>query len=201
MKTLPRLLLGAALVLAVTSCTLRQPAIVTQDYVLKLPVSPSAGPVGSRNITVLPFTAAPAASGQMLLYRTGNVRYESDFYNRLIAPPSQLLTGKLRQWLADSKVGVVREPGSLLPSDWVVQPRLNELHADYRDVARPKAVVTMDMTLTGRGGADSRQLFRRTYRREIPMKDVSPSAAVEGWGHGVAQIFAEFTRDLRGVKN
>lgn len=196
MKPSLRLLLCAALFPPVASCSLRQPAVVTQDYALKLP-APSAGPAGARGITVMPFTAAPPASGQMLLYRTGDFRYESDFYNRFLAPPPQVLTGELRQWLAGSKAGAVRDPGSPLASDLIVQPRLHELYADYRDVGNPRAVVAMDIVLIGRTDSGDRQLFRRIYRREVPMKGVSPADAVEAWGKGAGWIFSEFTGDMR----
>lgn len=189
-------LLSAVVSLSLSACSLRQPAVVTQDYALKLP-APVVGPVGTRDIAVLPFMAAPTASGQMLLYRTSDVRYESDFYNRFLAPPAQVLTNELRQWLAGAKAGTVRNPGSPLPSDLTVQPRLNELYADYRDVNNPRAVVGMDIVLIGRTDGGNQQLFRRTYRREVPMKAISPTAAVEGWGKGAGQIFTEFTADLR----
>lgn len=193
------LLFYAALCLSLASCSLRQPAVVTQDYALKLP-APAAGPAGTRDITVLPLTSAPTASGQMLLYRTSDVRYESDFYNRFLAPPAQVLTSELRQWLTASKAGVVRNPGSPLPSDLTIQPRLTELYADYRDIKNPQAVIGMEIILIGRTDTGNQQLFRRTYRRSVPMKAVSPSAAVEGWGKGAGQIFAEFTADLRRTK-
>lgn len=196
MKPSLRLLFCAALCLPAASCSLRQPAVVTQDYALKLP-APSPGPAGTRGIAVMPFTAAPSASGQMLLYRTGDFRYESDFYNRFLASPPQVLTGELRRWLAGSKAGMVREPGSPLAADLIVQPRLNEIYADYRDIKNPRAVVAMDIVLIERANAGDRQLFNRTYRREVPMKGVSPADAVEGLGKGTGQIFSEFTGELR----
>ena len=186
----------ALLCLMGTSCSLRQPAVVTQNYALELP-SPPAGAPGTRSISVLPFSAAPEASDQMLLYRADELRYESDFYNRLLVPPGQMLTSELRQWLSKSKAGQMREPGAPLPSDLIVQPRLTGLYADYRDVQRPRAVVAMDIVLIARDGSGRRQLFERSYRRAVPMRQVSPAAAVEGWGLGAGQIFSEFTKDLR----
>ncbi len=196
MKTSLRFFVCAVVCFAAASCSLRQPAVVIQDYALKLP-APSVGPAGSRAITVMPFTAPAQASGQMLLYRTGDLRYESDFYNRFLAPPPQALAGELRQWLAGAKVGVVRDPGSPLATDFIVQPRLSELYADYRDIKNPRAVVAMDIVLIGRDGSGDRQIFRRIYRREVPMKAVSPTDAVEGMGRGAGQIFAEFADDVR----
>ena len=186
----------AALCLGAASCSLRQPAPVTQSYALEVP-TPPAGPAGAKSINVLPFSAAPAASDLMLLYRADELRYESDYYNRLLAPPARILTGEMRQWLSASRAGTVREPGAPLASDLVVQPRLTALYADYRDVGRPRAVIAMDIALIARDGSGARQLFNRSYRREVPMREVSPAAAVDGWSRGAAQIFATFACDLR----
>lgn len=189
-------LLSVAVLLAPAGCTLRQPAVTTANFAFDVPAA-ARGPVGNRSIAVLPFTAGPRASGQMLLYRVDATRYEHDFYNRLLAPPPQMLTGALRRYLSQARAGQVREPSSPLGSDLLVQPRLTELYADYRDASRPAATVAMVIVLVERGPGGNRELFERIYRRTIPMATISPAAAVDGWSEGIGQIFWEFTRDLR----
>ncbi len=187
---------GVAAALAVSACTLRQPAVAPETFSFDIPAA-TRGATGDLSIAVLPFTAGPKASGQMLLYRSDELRFEHDFYNRFLAPPPQMLTGALRKYLSQARAGQVREPGAPMGSDLIVQPRLTELYADYRDARRPQAVATMVIVLIKREGAGNRELFERTYRRSIPMKAVSPEAAVQGWSEGIGQIFWEFTRDLR----
>lgn len=191
-----RLLWGLAVLLASAGCTMRQPAVTATTFAFDIPAA-GRGPAGDRSITVLPFTAGPRASGQMLLYRAETTRYEHDFYNRFLAPPAQMLTGALRKYLSQARVGQVREPGAPLGSDLIVQPRLTELYADYRDEARPSATVAMVIVLVERGPSGNNELFERAYRRSIPLTTISPHAAVDGWSEGVGQIFWEFTRDLR----
>lgn len=181
-------------------CSLRQPAVVTESYALPLP-SAKAGPSSSRSIAVLPFGIAPTAGGQMFLYRADEFRYESDYYNRFLAPPAQMLTEGLRRWLTQSRAGTVLEPGAPLSADVIVQPRLEALYADYRDMERPEAVFAMVATVIRRGGEQgNRVVFERSYRRAVPMREVSPQAAVEGWRQAAAAVFGEFTRDLRAVE-
>jgi len=182
--------------LAVASCSLRRPAVSTVDYAFNIPAS-VRGPAVSRSVSVLPFTAGPKASGQMLLYRVGDTRYERDFYNRLLAPPPQMLTVALRRFLSQARAGQIREPGAPLDSDLVVQPRLTELYVDYRDEKRPSAIVTMIVVLIGRDAGGNKEIFERTYRRSVPMKVISPAAAVDAWSEGIGQIYREFTTDLR----
>ena len=190
-------LFAACLICA--SCSLRQPPVVTESYAFELPKA-RAGAAGARSISVLPFTASAEAAGQMFLYRSGEVSYEYDFYNRFLAPPAQMLTGELRRWLSRSRVGPVREPGAPLSSDLMLQPRLTELYADYRDVSRPRAVAVIVLSVVARETSGNRELFERTYRRAVPMNEVSPVAAVKGWNAAVAGIFTEITGDLRAAR-
>jgi len=188
----------AFVALLLAGCTLRQPAVVTENFTFNVPAAARVAP-GDKSISVLPFTASPTASGQMFLYRADAARYELDFYNRFLAPPAQLLTGDLRKYLLQAKVGPVREPGAPLSSDFIVQPRLDDLYADYRDLARPRAVVAMTMVLVARQPSGNKQVFEKSYRREIPLDEVAPAAAARGWGQGAGQIFRQFTGDLRAA--
>ncbi len=189
-----KILLAAVLLLS--GCALR-PDIVTDTYAFDLPAPSAGGPRSSRAISVLPVTASPAAADQMFLYRVDEVRYESDFYNRFLAPPARLLTSKLRQWLAQSRAGEIRMPGSPLGADLVVQPRLTELYVDYRVPARPVAVMAMRIVLFREATNGPVEVFERTYRRAVPMAEIGPRAAAKAWSRGASGIFAEFTRDLR----
>jgi ABC-type uncharacterized transport system auxiliary subunit len=182
----------------ITACSLRQPAVLTEEYDFDLP-TPKALKPNSRSVAVLPFTASPAAAGQMFLYRADRLRYESDYYNRFLAPPERLLTDALRRWLMKARVGEVREPGAPLDAELIIQPRLSEMYADYRDVARPRAVMSVIVVLICREPTGNRQIFERTYRHEVPMKNVSPTAAVKGWSEAAEGIFAEVTRDISAV--
>jgi len=185
-----------ACVALLSSCALRQPAVVTEDYAPAL-AWPAAGPPGTHSIAVQPFTSAPGSGGQMLLYRADELRYERDFYNRWFASPPRMLTDALRQWLAKANAGEVLEPGSSLAADLVVQPRLDALYADYRDEAKPQAVVAMTMVLVARDASGQCEVLGRSYRREVAMAAVSPEAAVRAWSTGLAGIFSAFTADLR----
>lgn len=195
------LMRAAALAIALlcASCVLRQPAVVADNYVLDLPL-PARGPASARTVAVLPFGHSSVAGGRLFLYRADGLRYETDYYNRFLEPPGQMLTGALRRWLREARAGEVLAPGAPLAADFMVQPRLSELYADYRDVGNPRAVVAMRFVVYALEPGGNRQVLDRGYRREEPLREVSPGAAVEGWSRGVAGIFASFTRDFRAVQ-
>ena len=108
-----------------------------------------------------------------------------------------MLTVALRRFLSKARAGQIREPGAPLGSDLLVQPRLVELYADYRDEKRPSAIVTMIVVLIARDAGGNKEIFERTYRRSVQMKVISPAAAVDAWSEGIGQIYREFTTDLR----
>ncbi|MGA0849861.1 MAG: hypothetical protein ACO3RX_07910, partial [Chthoniobacterales bacterium] len=122
MKRLSVVALCIVAALTATSCSLRQPAVIAENFSFAIPAA-ARGPVSDVSISVLPFTAGPKASGQMLLYRADELRFEHDFYNRFLAPPPQMLTGAMRKYLSQARAGQVREPGAPLGSDLIVQPR------------------------------------------------------------------------------
>lgn len=190
--------LAAMLPLAAASCALLAPAppVAPAYYVLE-PAPPPPGPPSGRTVSVLPFTAGPCASGQLLLYRTGEERFERDYYNRFLAPPSRMLTGALRRALARARAGRILEPAGPLEAGLVVQPHLTELHADYRNPDRPRAVAAMVVVVAGRPGPDRRLVLDRTYRREVPMGHTGPGEAVRAMERAMASVFAEFAADLR----
>ncbi len=190
---------GLLLALLPAACTLRQPAVVTNNFAFDLPPA-ARGPASSRTLAVLPFTHGPTTGGQMFLYRADELRYESDFYNRFLDPPGQMLTSALRRWLREARAGEVIAAGTPISASLLIQPKINALYADYRDLAQPRAVVGMRISVVALDSEGNRQLLDRSYDESVVMREVSPEAAVEGWSRGIAAIFASFTRDLRRVE-
>jgi ABC-type uncharacterized transport system auxiliary subunit len=60
-----------------------------------------------------------------------------------------------------------------------------------------QAYVEMDLTL--QRTTDSHRLFSKSYRAAIPTRDSTPLAAAQGLSQALAQCFAAFSTDLRGV--
>ena len=81
------------LALSLMTACLGQPHPVKNRFILAVPeASPSAvDAAGRRTLLLGAVTAAPAYEGRALVYRLGPDRYESDFYNEFLAPPTRLL--------------------------------------------------------------------------------------------------------------
>ena len=53
-------------------------------------------------VEVRRFTIASAFGSKSLIYRTGEFRYKSDFYNEFLVSPSTMITEKTHNWLSES---------------------------------------------------------------------------------------------------
>lgn len=58
-------------------------------------------------------------------------------------------------------------------------------------------MAAMVLVLIERGTGGRREIFEQTSRRSVPMKTVSPAAALDAWSEGLGQMFQDVTADLR----
>lgn len=178
---------------------LQRPPVTTDNFVFQIPAGRASGqPVKGRVLSVLPVTIAPQFTGQPFVYRTGDLQYTGDFYNRFFSPPNQLLAESLRRSLTAARLGeTVVETGSPLASNTIIQAHVGELYADYRDPRAPVAVAAMRLLVLSRQGGVDTPLLDRNYRREVAMRRPVAAEAARGWSEAFTGIFAEFQRDLR----
>ncbi|MBE0597569.1 MAG: membrane integrity-associated transporter subunit PqiC [Desulfuromonadales bacterium] len=138
---------------------------------------------------------SPRFAGTGFYYRTGELTYEGDFYNRFLASPATLITEETRRWLTAAGLldPPASRPGEL--ADLVVEGEITALYGDFR--ARPQAVMEIRFNLLSARTARAEILLRRSYRQEIPLVENNPTALVEGWNQALRRILTEFEADLR----
>jgi hypothetical protein len=145
------------------------------------------------------FASAPFFGDRYLAYRTGETTYEQDFYNQLVAAPATLIRDEAARWLKSSPmIEAVLTPDLTAPADYMIDGKLLELSGDYRDESQPKAVVKVQFTVSDVLSGDGVTLCQKNYAVEIPMKQISPAALVQGWNQGLAKILEDFEGDLKG---
>jgi cholesterol transport system auxiliary component len=144
------------------------------------------------------FAAAPQFEGRGLVYRTGEWRYESDFYHEWFIAPSALVTHQVERWLAAS--GLFRhvlDPGSALEETQALEGTIEELYGDYRDATAPKAVLALRVRLSREAAGVSRIVLDQDYRQAVTVPDESPDALVRAWNEELQAILAGLEADLR----
>ena len=146
-----------------------------------------------------PLQVAPAYAGKLFVYRTGQLQYEEDYYNRFFAAPAQVITEAAARWLRAAGLfrTVYLRPAPVEPA-WHLSGSVDALYGDFQ--AQPaKAVMEISFDLLHEGGNGDSTVLRRDYRREIPLQGTTAAALAAGWSEALAQILDEFEQDLRNL--
>ncbi|HXT11499.1 MAG TPA: ABC-type transport auxiliary lipoprotein family protein [Candidatus Angelobacter sp.] len=190
------LLLGAV---ALGGC-LSRPNLVKETFAFSSPKASTAetneGPViGIRQISV-----APQFDGQSFTYRTGELSYERDPYAGFLVSPEESLAEPLREELRNSGAfRAVTEPDSQLKPDVELEISVPQLYGDFRDKARPVAVLQMRFLATKNTGGKPKVLLQKDYVRKIPLSARTAAALMAGWNQALQQITTDAANDLKAA--
>jgi hypothetical protein len=187
------------LALSLLAC-LGQPHPVKNRFVLALPAAaPGEAVNAAGRLTLLlgAVTAAPPYDGRALLYRLGPDRYESDFYNEFLAPPTRLLAEAAadRLTLASRLFRVTTVPG-LVVADYGLEAHILDIYGDFRQ-RPPRAVLNLRFTLSDLKPAPPRVALDRFYPCERALPERGGAAdLVAAYGLCLTDIMEVLARDL-----
>jgi cholesterol transport system auxiliary component len=197
-----RITLAACAALALAACSIGKPIPQPNTYVVQ-PLAPKGGPsLASRpeSLRIGNVRVAAAYAGNSLVYRTGDVQFTSDPYNRFIAEPGAMLGDQMAAWLGRAgPFGTVTEPESTRPAHYVLEATVAELYGDFRPGRVPAAVLTMQFALIDQTGARPKAVLERTIARRVDLPRASPDALVRGYGDALAELLSELSADLQVV--
>ena len=186
---------GAALL---TGCRLGKESAPHRAFVLQAPPAPAAGPeTGGAPAGVLlvrPFRVAPAFDSRSFVVRRGESEFATDAYNGFLGSPGTLLTEALAGWVRGLGVfATVLTGGSQLPPSHALEGEVTALYGDYRDPARPAAVLALQLRLLHPLVASSAAVrWEREERRTIPLEKAGAEELVSGWNRALAEICGSF---------
>ena len=141
---------------------------------------------------------SPQYEGKGLVYRLGELSYESDFYNEFFISPVSMFTEEIRKRLAGSGLFKhVVDPSSLLDSTYVLEGAVTALYGDYRVSTASKAVMEIQFLLLQETAVSPEIIFQRQYHKEEPLKGNTPDALAKSWNSALSQILTEFENDLK----
>ncbi len=187
----------AALTLPVAGC-LSQPHPNKTSFALEAVDDRAAGSDTLKRRTLLAATVTAAAGfdNRGLVYKIGPERYETDFYNEFMAPPSRLLADEAAQYLDrhSSKVRAVKSPG-LVIADFGLETYLEAIYGDFT-VSPPEAVIAIRFTVNDLRPANTRVLLDKTYRHSRPFGRQDPAHLVAAFNESLTAILAELKKDI-----
>jgi len=157
-------------------------------------------PVPGAVLDVRGLFVSPRFEGKELVYRTGDTRYESDFYNAWFVSPSAMLTQQIQDWLRQARLfeHVVVTP-SYMDATHILEGTVTALYGDYRQQGGQKAVVGMHIVLIEDTSTRTAMVFQRDYQQMVELTETSPDELTRGWNQGLQQIFIALEDDLRRV--
>ena len=141
-------------------------------------------------------SVAPPFDGRSLVYRTGDQRYEKDFYNVYTVIPSEMISNAERNWFNQANIfaATVGQSNSFFPF-YTLQLTVNEFYGDYR--VKPEAVVSVEFFLTVTNSGKTNPLIgANRYTKRVALKDNTPEALVLGQQQALAEIFAQYEEQL-----
>ncbi len=144
------------------------------------------------------FTIDSAFSGRGLVYRTGPLRYDTDFYNEFLASPEVMIADKVRHWMAESKLFKrVVEGGSYTEPTHVLEANVIALYGDFRDRAAPEAVLKMRIFVLDMTSDDAPEVvFGETYEVSHRIEGGDPDGVVAAMDACLVRILQSLESDL-----
>lgn len=187
--------------LIASGCSIpRRESIQKQTYLLKVehPEQTFSLPINACfNIRMA--RVAPAFAGSQLVYRTGPVTYEQDYYHTFLSAPDEQFDEIVKRWFRDSRQFVCR--GSADPAEKMLtlESHLDGLYTDFENPV-PEGVVQMHFYLS-RYDADcgcAVELLKKSYTARTPVSQPEPGAdqLVAAMSQSVAKILLEVEEDI-----
>lgn len=193
---------GVLVLALLTGCSaITRPAPVRLTYLLEPSPPPALAQSQPSALRVGNFNVAAPFRGKAFVYRVGELRYETDFYDEFIVPPAAMITEQTARALASARpFARIAGPGATADAEWVLDGFVSALYADMREPGKPAAELVITFYLTSAaGGAVSTPQWSREYRRHAPMRASSAVAFAEALNGAFGEICAELARDLASL--
>jgi ABC-type uncharacterized transport system auxiliary subunit len=146
-------------------------------------------------LDVYSFNIDSTFGSKSLVYRKSESKYETDFYNKYLISPDDMITEKTRAWLSESGLfKTVAEPGSYVDSTHALQGSIIALYGDFRDKSSPKATMKIRLFLVNL--SDKTVVFNKTYEVVSEAEDRTADSLVSGLNNCLIQILTELENDL-----
>jgi cholesterol transport system auxiliary component len=191
---------AAAVVLA--SCTLSRPAPVKRMFLLEPAMPAPVATAKPISVRVGVVNVAAPFRGKTFVYREGELRYDSDYYDEFFVAPAIMLSETTAKALASANVfrRVVPFGAAADDGEFVLDGFVSELYGDARNPAAQIAVVTMAFYLSPTNVAGPTVIWSREYRQRVAVTGTSPGAMAAGWNTALTNVFADLARDLAAAE-
>ena len=157
-------------------------------------------PVPGTILDVNRIEVSPGSEGLEFIYRVGEFKFHSDFYNQFFRPPGSLITDVTTSWFSSS--GLFQEVLGQLSqafANYFIEGNVVKLYADYRSGAAPKAVMEIQFFLLKNTGDEDSPIIvtSGTYTVEKPISGKDPKSLMAGWNQALIDILQDSQKDVK----
>jgi cholesterol transport system auxiliary component len=176
---------------------LQRESLVRQTFLLDPPLPAPVASAQQATLRVGRVEVAAPFRGKNFVYRTADLRYESDFYVEFLVPPASMLAEQTARALVHARpFTTVAGPGNAIDAQWVLDGFASAIYADYRDKAKPAAELDIAYYLTSTANAEQTPRWTREYRQRVAMREATPQAYAEALNKAFGMILADLAHDL-----
>jgi len=190
-----------AVVLLAGCSAITRPSPVRQTFLLD---PPAPAPVAHSQPGVLrvgTINVAAPFRGKTFVYRTSELRFDTDYYVEFLVPPATMLTEQTARALDHAKpFARVAGQGAAADAEWVLDGFASAIYADTREPARPAAELDITYYLTPTAESQETPVWTREYRQHVAMRDASPAAYAGALNKAFGEILADLARDLASAQ-
>ncbi len=148
-------------------------------------------------LTVRPFSLSPGYQPKELTYRTGEVQYESDYYNRFITDVGRQVAEQTGRWLSDSHLfSYVVPPGSTMCATYLLEGNITRLYGDFRDKNNAQAVVGITFYLLNIANRKPEIICSETYEVATSISENKVELLIEAYNESLKKIFTKLEQDI-----
>lgn len=189
-----------ALALA-AGCSLTRPAPVKAQYLLTPKTPPVAAKPQPGTLRVGIVNVAGPFRDRNFVIKAGDLRYETDYYDEFVVPPSAILAEQTSRALSRSRAFAhVAAPGAPVAADYVLDGFVSSLYADHTVEGRCKAVIAINYYLSQADAGSGVPFWSEDYRREVDCGGGDADAYVAALNTALSGILARLASDLGAVK-
>jgi len=200
-KKITSLLIGNLIILICIFCSgcLSVKYQPRTKYMLSAPTQKKARTSPSTKILEINSTTiSPQFSDTSFVYRVDHIHYLNDYYNIFFIPPSQQINLIITQHLRNCGLfKYIDSTSDIIDSNYILQPQVLDLYADYRNANNPKAIITIQFTLFKPVKNKPYIVLNKIFKAAIPLKTKDSKSLVEAWNIGLNKILRQLTQQLR----
>jgi uncharacterized lipoprotein YmbA len=189
--------LVALIAIVLAGCSLSRPAPVKQQFLLDPPAPAAVAKAQPTSVRVGTINVAAPFRGRSFVLRQADLRYETDYYNEFLVPPSTMLTELTARALDRSKAFArVIPPSYSADADWVLDGFVSALYGDERDGKKIAADVAVSYYLFQASGGSGMPVWTHDYQKHILLASTTTEGYAAALNTAFGEIFAELARDL-----